>query len=1014
MSGRITERSLYGPISDVLKEFGVHSVSEISIRGERFPDLVAEVNGHKFLIEVKINTETKLLDDIPKAIDKARRAGIPGMAVVLLFPKEVKDISPDLLHEVAPRLKIKKAVAFVPWISDSWRELFLEDFARRLVDKYRVYVRTQLPTVNYDIIVDAAREAVVEIASIIRRSLVTRYLHDAMAIVGRFDIYRATLKDFEVDEEEMKAWIADIAAYLTVNQILFYHILSQKTGKYPPLPDVRPLEPDRDLIDKLNRLFSLAAQDYQPVFGPNLLPIIKEAGELNSILALGKFIVTLRALRPEYVKAELLGRLYQESIPPETRKNLGAFFTKPKAAAILARLAIDRWDEQVLDPACGSGTLLTEAYRYKRELAPPTLGDEELHRKLLSDIYGIDVMCFAHHMTSINLLAQNITIPAELEHIRAGDGLEPMIRSTLSEADDPPSLLPTGLREWIESVRPESLPYEGFDVVIMNPPFTRRERLSEIGELDRLDKLFSGAFEGEVVRGKVGYWAYFMAAADKMIKPKGKLAMVTPEEFFAGGGAESLRRFLFFRQIYSNRKREYIPIKEGNVIPYSIECVIRSGVEVAFSEAALYRDYLVVFKKIKSEKPMIFVILKKPLNEIDVEEITNEIKIFSASLLDKVSTENLEAIKVKNISSFIEKHISNLKPLVGFNSIKAQNLFLELIDRLSNNPTLKDLDDMGVLSIRVYNPGQYRTRGVEDEARKLFASKYGARGKILFDILGSEGNKIILKCRVGEHIIKISKENTIPSLRTSSGVKHFNITNEEECAIIEPNILPKEILIESGLRQNYVNEAANDIKQAYKKLSSNILLARRLQIPSTNLYWLAFYSQKQTLSTAVLINARSEALNANYQKILTLYLNSSISLMQILGFAIETRGAWVDLHGDQVWKNIHIPLFDELSTDVYNKSLNILPKIDKIDVEPLFDRFINKNPIQRMIDEIALEMLGLDDWKSRLDDIYEAIIGELQAMLEILEKSKKPSKRKTKIKKRKRREEFRQLTLPST
>ncbi len=1012
MSGRITERSLYGPISDVLKEFGVRSVSEISIRGERFPDLVAEVNGHKFLIEVKIDTETKLLDDIPKAIDKARKAGIPGMAVVLLFPKEVREISPDLLYEVAPRLRIKKAVAFVPWISDSWRELFLEDFARRLVDRYRVYVKTRLPAVNYDIIVDAAREAVVEIASIIRRSLVTRYLHDAMAIVGRFDIYRATLKDFEADEEEMKAWIADIAAYLTVNQILFYHILSQKTGKYPPLPDVRPLEPDRDLMDKLNRLFSLAAQDYRPVFGPNLLPIIKEAGELNSILALGKFIVTLKALRPEYVKAELLGRLYQESIPPETRKNLGAFFTKPKAAAILARLAIDRWDERVLDPACGSGTLLTEAYRYKRELAPPTLGEEELHRRLLSDIYGIDVMYFAHHMTSINLLAQNITIPAELEHIRAGDGLEPMIRSTLSEADDPPSLLPTGLRDWIESVRPESLPYEGFDVVIMNPPFTRRERLSEIGELDRLDKLFSGAFEGEVVRGKVGYWAYFMAAADKMIKPKGKLAMVTPEEFFAGGGAESLRRYLFLGQTYSTRKRQYTTKEDA--CKYSIEYVIRSGVEVAFSEAALYRDYLVVFRKMESKNPMILIILKKPLNEIDIEEITSEIKNFSTSLLDKISTGNFEAIKVKNVSSFIEKHISNLKPLVGFNSIKAQNVFLELLDKLSSNPTLKDLDDADILSIRVYNPGQYRTRGVEDEARKLFASKYGARGKILFDILGSEGNKIVLKCRVGEYIIKISKKNTIPSLRTSAGVRHFNITGEEECAIIEPNILPKEVMIESGLRQNYVNEAANDIKQAYKKLSSNILLARRLQIPSTNLYWLAFYSQKQTLSTAVLLNARSEVLDANYQKILTLYLNSSISLMQILGFAVETRGAWVDLHGDQVWKNIHIPLLDDISTDAYNKSLDVFKKINKIDVEPLFDRFTNRNPIQRMIDEVSLEMLGLNDWKSRLDDIYEAITGELQAMLEILEKSKKQSKRKMKTKKRKKREEFKQLTLPST
>ncbi len=37
----------------------------------------------------------------------------------------------------------------------------------------------------------------------------------------------------------------------------------------------------------------------------------------------------------------------------ETRKNLGAFYTKPEAARLLASLAIDRWDAKVLDPACG-------------------------------------------------------------------------------------------------------------------------------------------------------------------------------------------------------------------------------------------------------------------------------------------------------------------------------------------------------------------------------------------------------------------------------------------------------------------------------------------------------------------------------------------------------------------------------------------------------------------------------------------------------------------------------------
>ena len=600
MSYRITERSLYKPISNILSRHGARSVNEVRIvETDEQPDLVAEFDGQKFVIEVKINREAKLLEDIPRAWLKSSKINAQGF-VSMLFPSNIKEIHPDILDSVAPKLEITTAIVALPWTTGSQKKIRLEDFAKRLEDSYRVYVKTKAPLISYDDIVDAAREAVVEIASTIRQKLVSQYVSDAMAIVGRFDIYQAELRDLGVKEEETKAWIADIAAYLVVNQLLFYHILSQKTTEYPLLPEVNPDMPDEELISNLKELFSKAAKDYEPVFGPDLLSIIKRSGGLNSLRALSKYIIALKALRPEHVRSELLGRLYQESIPPEARKNLGAFFTKPKAATILATLAIDRWDEKVLDPACGSGTLLTEAYRRKKKLAPLDLSDEELHERLLSDIYGIDIMHFAHHMTSINLLAQNLIVSAELRNIRAGDGLEPMILSISSKGDDPPMMR---LADWMESVRPERLPHESFDVVIMNPPFTRRERLSEVGEIARLEKLFYGAFEGEVVRGKVGYSAYFMAAATNMVKPGGKLAMVTPEEFFAGGSAESLRRYIFFGEVF--KKGKYVPVLPLN---YTIDYIVRSSKEVAFSETALYRDYLVVFRKIreKDERPMIF------------------------------------------------------------------------------------------------------------------------------------------------------------------------------------------------------------------------------------------------------------------------------------------------------------------------------------------------------------------------------------------------------------------------
>jgi Holliday junction resolvase len=460
MSYKITERSLYQPIANVLSKHGIECVGEVSIQvpgapRPQYPDLVAKINDCKFIIEVKIDGARKLLEVTPHAFIKAQSAGAQG-CISILFPSSIRQIHPDLLNSVAPQLEILGAIISLPWITGYQERLTLEKLARLIAGYYKLYLESKRPTVSYDSIVKVARESVIEVAKSIRQNLITRYINYAMDIVGRFDLYRATLEDFKIKEEEMKAWIADIAAYLTISQILFYHILSQKRpDKYPSLPDVNPLVPDAKLLETLRKLFTEAAKEYEPIFGPDLLSIIERSGGLNSITAISKYVMALKALKPEHVKEELLGRLYQESIPSEARKNLGAFFTKPKAATILATLAIDRWDEIVLDPACGSGTLLTETYLRRKELAPG-LGEDELHKKLLERTYGIDVMHFAYHMTSINLLIQNIKVPARLEHIRAGDGIEPMINACDS-CEDPPQVQ---LTEWLRKMTPEVLPYE--------------------------------------------------------------------------------------------------------------------------------------------------------------------------------------------------------------------------------------------------------------------------------------------------------------------------------------------------------------------------------------------------------------------------------------------------------------------------------------------------------------------------------------------------------------------------
>ncbi len=851
--------------------------------------------------------------------------------------------------------------------------------------------------VDYNVIVNITRESIKSLAILLNKYIKEpEYADLLMAVIGRVDIYKTLLDGFNISEDKMRKGVADIVAYLFLNQILFYHIISIKNVKYNPktLPEMDIYNPPADLLKQIRELFENAVEDYEGILGLHIASIIEKLGDPDIILLIATFISAIKALKPEFVKEDLLGRLFQESIPPETRKNLGAFFTSPPAAKLLTNLAIEKYNERILDPACGSGTLLVEAYLRKMNLFPPEIEGSERHRMLIRDIYGIDVMQFAQYMASINLAVQNISIPV-IPNIRVGDGIE--FLASRIEGHPRPTLT---LQADSEKGLSQTVPREYFDNVIMNPPFTRRERIPEI-EKKKLDLCL------EYIKGKTGYWAYFIAAADYILKMNGKLAIVTPEEFFAGKSSESLRRLILNGEIATSgtKKKEWVNKYARRFI---FEYVIRSGVELAFSEGVLYRDYLVILKKlpeILEPIPLIFVILKKKLEEINekIEEIVQGIKDFAQDgTKNGMSNDYVDAVKIINANKLIQKHIDNLKPLVGLNSMIGQRIILEILDALAGYPTLSEFEAKGILSIRAYNPGQYITKGVEDEARRLYCSKYTSRGKVAFEVESEEKDTINLRAKRTGSQFSVKRVYTVLALRTYSNIKHMDITGEEEFALINPSDIPEEMRVRSGLsKMERLTKAADDIKKAHEELSSRILLARRVQITSPNIYWLAWYSDNTVISNAVLLNAKVSDLSSEDMKILVLFLNSSLSLLQLLGFCVETRGAWVNLHKDQVWSHLHVPDLKKIPATMKSAGLKLFQNISKQDGKTIYGRYTNiqvaKNTlinreidrIQEEIDTYALELLGLKGWDKKLAQISSAIRSELEIMQKILDDSSK-------------------------
>ncbi len=86
---------------------------------------------------------------------------------------------------------------------------------------------------------------------------------------------------------------------------------------------------------------------------------------------------------------DVLKSLYQELVDPETRHDLGEFYTPDWLAHRMVRKLLDANPHgAMLDPACGSGTFLYLAIREKRERLGGSL---QTLRHILDSVYGVDI-----------------------------------------------------------------------------------------------------------------------------------------------------------------------------------------------------------------------------------------------------------------------------------------------------------------------------------------------------------------------------------------------------------------------------------------------------------------------------------------------------------------------------------------------------------------------------------------------------------------------------------------------
>ena len=372
-------------------------------------------------------------------------------------------------------------------------------------------------------------------------------------------------------------------------------------GDWPP-PTLQECINHHDTVQALTDAWDIIlAKDYKPIYETGRAVLMAPPSlSSTSAAAIKKVVAQAQAVHRSLAGGnhDLLGRIFHWIL--DTSKNDGSYYTSTAAATLLAGLAIREEDVadlsalKILDPACGTGTLLMAA---AERIADLKGSDPHTSQYLVERVlHGWDINISAAHLaaTTLGLTAPDVSFDKMNIHMlklglddtgkaRAGS-LEMMQEAAVQTQlwAQTPSAISAQVDDTAEEQETESLSGdERYDIVIMNPPFTadwkRHDQLgNDVEKLvkDREEILFSNTPARRTHPGGM-----FVLLAQKLVEGQsGTIAAVLPS-----AGATNPSTAPVWQELFGDFQLDYVVSSHDPT-------------RVFFSENTSISEMLVVFR----------------------------------------------------------------------------------------------------------------------------------------------------------------------------------------------------------------------------------------------------------------------------------------------------------------------------------------------------------------------------------------------------------------------------------
>ncbi|MDP2167894.1 MAG: N-6 DNA methylase [Thermodesulfovibrionales bacterium] len=755
--------------------------------------------------------------------------------------------------------------------------------------------------------------------------------------------------------------------YRLLGKILFYLTLRRFRSDIPKL-DLHG-DPKR-VSEKLKEYFEMARQiDYQAVFEEDFTDTVPFP--VGGVEPLIKLLDDLQRYNFSHMPHDVIGNVFEKLIPHEERHSLGQYFTNENLVDLILALCVRTKSDTVLDPTCGTGTFIIRAYDRLKNAG------EKDHKKLLSQLWGIDVAHFPAELATINLYRQNIDDYANFPRIISKDFFE--VKPGDIFKFPPPK--PTGGSDFMID---EKLPE--FDAIVGNFPYIRQELIEKRnpGYKDKLTKVLAEDWKADYrelfdngdlrLSGQADIYAYLFFHTARHLKDAGRMGIVTSNAWLDVAYGYELQKF-FLKN-------------------FKIVAILESRCEPWFEEAAV-NTIVTVLERCKDneqrdENNVKFVKIKKRLKELIPWDIKLPMERWLGldRLMHSIEHAGSEHYKLRGA-----KITNTLEKLACYED---ENFRIRVIKQ---NNLLKEVESAG----KTVKWGQY-LRAPE----------------IYFEIFEKCKDRLVPLKEIADVRFGIKPGITKFFFLTKDEIKHWKIEDKFLSPIIRT---PKEafgIAITPENLKHRMVLCRNDIKTLikYRGIYSYIKWGEKqvtkngtpwTEVPSVQgrKYWYdlgkrevadGFWPEMYYDSYRVMFNSAKvyetdkfygiTSKNKKDNRLLIAVLNSSIVNIQreLIGF--HSLGEGVLKAAVYEVEDLLTPNLKKINSDTKKKILKAFDKLLTRPIKPIFEEVKMKD--RQALDSAVFEALGLDP-KKYLKPLYEGLTNMVGERLDL-------GKSRTKIK----------------